>query len=132
MVCFDRKKQLDFHAKWVHPIIYAFMLLEKIVYYWHSLYCLYRLQSTCTAKGAASLKSIYCKFINILIAVENFENKMLNWVTRISSSNLPHLLLKQSLSSLSLFVLSLIFKERNKGVLVRCTYIASSGVEAFF
>ena len=131
MVCFDRKKHLDFHAKCVHRKIYAFMLLEKISY-WHSLYCLYGLLSICTAKGAASLKSIYCKFIDSLIAEKYFENKILNWATRISSSNLRLLLLNQCLSSLSLFVLNLIFRERNEAVLVWCTYIASSGVEAFF
>ena len=117
--------------KEVHPKIYAFMLLEKIFSYWHSLYCLYGL-SICTAKVTASLKSVYCKFIDILIAEKYFESKILNWVTWILSSNLPLLLLKQCLSSLSLFVLNLIFKERNKAVLVCCTYIASSGVEAFF
>ena len=78
MVCFDRKKHLDFDAKWVHSTIYAFMLLEKIFSYWHSLYCLYGLLSICTAKGAASLKSIYCKFIDILIAEKYVENKLLN------------------------------------------------------
>ena len=74
----------------------------------------------------------HCKFIDILIAEKYFENKVLNWVTRISSWNLPLLLLKQSLSSLFLFVLNFIFTEKNKAVLVSCTYIASSGVEAFF
>ena len=132
MVCFDRKKYLDFHAKCVHPKIYVFLLLEKICSYWHSLYCLYSLTCVCAAKGTASLKSIYFKFIDILIAEKYFENKILNWIIRVSSSNLPLLLLKQCLSSLSLFVLNLIFKEKNKAVLVWCTYIARSGVEAFF
>ena len=29
-------------------------------------------------KGAASLKSVYCKFIDVLIAEKYFENEMIN------------------------------------------------------